>query len=408
MRVAVISVHGCPLARLGEKDSGGMNVYLLQLARELGKRGIHTDVFTRHHHPREPRVVEMGDNTRVIHIEAGKLEETKDKIFPHLPQFLLNLRRYKEENGLEYDLIHSHYWLSGWVGLFLKRLWRIPLIASFHTLGEVKRRVRKGEEEPLTRIQTEARVMANADIIITSSAQDKEQMVRLYNMHPPRVRVIPEGVDAEFFKPIDKEAARQALGLDHTRILLYVGRIVPLKGVDILLRAAACLKEQDNLRLLVVGGDVENNGEMSKLESLADELGLKRIVSFTGAVKRDVLPLFYNAADVCVIPSYYESFGLVALEAMACATPVVAAKVGGLAETVRDGETGYLIPGHCPEHFAERLELLLGNENLRKYFASAARASAIRWRWSKVAMDVKTVYEEALQGAEGRVLGGRG
>jgi D-inositol-3-phosphate glycosyltransferase len=218
------------------------------------------------------------------------------------------------------------------------------------------------------------------------------------------VAVVPCGVDLDLFRPQDKEAARRALGYNDERIILFVGRIEPLKGIDILINAAAQLGDESDFHVLIVGGDRRSRQQVSDLQDLASDLGIGERVCFLGAVDHEQLPLYYNAADVCVVPSYYESFGLVALEAMACGTPVVASRVGGLTGTVRDGETGYLISWRCPEPFAERLELLLGNETLRHRFGESARETVERYRWTNVAEAVAGLYEELLQREVGEGL----
>lgn len=399
-RIALLSVHGSPLLPPGGRESGGMNVYVGELAKALGQAGLLVDVFTRWHHPRDPQVVELGEGVRVIHLEAGgRRPRRKEALYPYLPEFLCQLERYQEEHGLQYDVVHSHYWLSGWVGSFLRRRWRVPHVAMFHTLGEVKNRAHRGEREAEQRIKTERQVVAVADRIVAGSAEEKRQLVRLYGAQPHKVEVIPCGVDLDLFRPMDKVTARDILGFTEPKIVLFVGRIEPLKGVDILLNALPQLREDGEVRVVVAGGDSQSGKEMMRLRTLAMELGIEPNVTFLGSVPHTRLPYYYNAADVCVIPSYYESFGMVAVEAMACGTPVVAARVGGLQSTVRDGETGFLIPWHCPEPFAERLELLLGNEALQQNFGLAARTTAENFSWSLVAQQVMGLYESLAPGA---------
>jgi D-inositol-3-phosphate glycosyltransferase len=398
MRIAEISVHGCPLSPLGSRDTGGMNLYLRQLSLELGKLGVEVDVFTRWHDPKEPEVMEIGEKARLIHIAAGEQEHMSQMdIYYCLPQFLSNLHRFLEREGRAYDLLHSHYWLSSWVAAQLQvRLW-IPHVATFHTLGEVKNRARPAEMEPDLRLDVERKVIALADGIIAFTAEEKDNLVRIYGAQPAKIKVIPCGVDLNLFHPLDKEKARSELGLlDHSKILLFAGRIQPFKGTDILLRAVASFEDKDDLRLLILGGDLESASEVARLRSLSGELGIGDKVTFFGAVEHGMMPLFYCAADVCVVPSYHESFGLVALEALACSTPVVASRVGGLATIIRDGETGCLIDELSHEAFARRLELLLGDEELRRRMGEAARSSVMKYTWSKVAGQVLRVYTELI------------
>ncbi|MBI4302397.1 MAG: glycosyltransferase [Chloroflexi bacterium] len=396
LRIAVVSVHGCPLARLGEKDAGGMNVCIRELGRELGRRDLHVDVFTRWHDPQLAQVEELGPNARVIHLPVGDANESKEQLYPHLPQFLDHLLQFAENHDLSYQLIQSHYWLSGQVASWLRHQWRIPHVAMFHTLGEVKQRARSGEKEPPIRIETEKRVVASADCIIAATAHEKSQLTRLYEARPQKVAIIPCGVDLNRFRPLNKAEARQKLGLTNSKILLFVGRIEPFKGLDLLIETMAQIEDKCGLHLIIVGGDAHQD-EIKRLRLLAQELGVAARVTFGGAVDHEKLPLYYNAADVCMIPSYHESFGMVALEALACGVPVIASRVGGLQDIVRDGETGYLIPWHCPEPFAERLELLIGNDTLRRNFSRAARASVEKFNWPVIADSILKRYSSLIE-----------
>jgi D-inositol-3-phosphate glycosyltransferase len=269
----------------------------------------------------------------------------------------------------------------------------------FHTLGEVKKRARITEQEPPARLAAERLIATTADRIVVASRHEKHLLVALYGADEPRIDVVPCGVDLERFYPTDKEAARRELGLrDGERIILFVGRIEPLKGIDILISAAAQLHDDENFQVLIVGGDGRAEEQVRQLREHAERLGVDHHVSFVGAVDHEKLPVYYNAADVCVVPSYYESFGLVAVESMACGTPVVASRVGGLTSTINDGQTGYLIPWRCPEPFAERLELLLDNDELRASFGQAARKAVERFRWANVADATSALYGELTAG----------
>ena len=411
-RIAVISYHTSPLAPLGAHEMGGLNVYVRELVRELAERGQQVDVFTRRTDPAAPETVPMPGGgspgqpgARLVHIDAGPPAPVeKETLSDHLDAFEQGVLAFARRNELTYDVAHSHYWLSGVVAERIKARWEIPHVAMFHTLGEVKNRARASEHEPQRRIEAERDVARGAERIVVASHDEQQLLVRLYGVDTGRIAVVPCGVNLDLFRPIEKNEARQELGLrEDDRILLFVGRIEPLKGVDILLGAAAQLETEPDCFVLVIGGDSSaRSGETAHLRDLALELGIGERVSFLGAVDHERLPLFYSAADVCVVPSFYESFGLVALEAMACGTPVVASRVGGLAGTVRDGETGYLIPWRCPEPFAERLELLLGNDELRRAFGQSAREGVERFRWGNVADLVLTLYRELIEGAPAR------
>ncbi|MBI2303228.1 MAG: glycosyltransferase [Chloroflexi bacterium] len=397
VRVAMISVHGCPLLRPGGREAGGMNVYLRAVSRELGRRGIPVDVFTRCHEAEAPSMVDLGGGSRLIHVVAGRQGPVeKERLYAYLPQFRDGVLEFQRREGVHYHIVHSHYWLSGWVGQAVSAAWSVPHVVTFHTLGESKNRSRWGERESSLRIETERRVVAQADKVVACSPEERQQLLNLYWAGSQKVAVIPCGVDLGLFRPMGRDRARRQLGLKASKLLLYVGRLEPLKGVDILLRVVSQLSEEEGLHLMVVGGDAASAGETERLRRIAWELGVQNQVSFLGTVDHEALPLYYSAADICVVPSYYESFGMVAVEALACGTPVVAARVGGLRSTIRDGEMGYLIPWHCPEPYAERLELLLGNESLKRSFGRAGRAWVERFSWSLIAEQVLALYEELL------------
>lgn len=400
-RIAVLSVHTSPLASAGGASAGGMNVYVRELSQAMGARGYVVDVFTRRESADAPDTQPFGPNTRVINIDAGPAGPLEKEAFAdYLGEFEANMLAFVEREGAAYDLVHSHYWMSGEVAMRLAERWNAPHVAMFHTLGEVKNRARATEHEPIARIEAERRIATTADRIVVASAHEKHLLTALYGADAGRIEVVPCGIDLELFTPMEKEVARRKLGLkDGERVILFVGRIEPLKGIDILISAAAQLHEDENFIVLIVGGGGRATEEIAQLRAQAAELGVDHHISFEGAVDHSRLPLYYNAADVCVVPSYYESFGLVAVESMACGTPVVASRVGGLTTTVRDGETGYLIPWRCPEPFAERLELLLDNDELRASFGRAGREAVERYRWANVADAVGALYESLLVGA---------
>jgi D-inositol-3-phosphate glycosyltransferase len=397
-RVAVISAHTSPLAALGGRETGGMNVYVRELSRELGARGYTVDVFTRRVSEDAPETQPFGPNARVINLTAGPPSIIdKQEIAAHLPEFERQLLDFVRHEEASYDLVHSHYWMSGVVAASLAERWSVPHVAMFHTLGEVKNRARSGEHEPASRIDAERGIATTADRIVVASEHERQSLASLYGASAERIAVVPCGVDLDLFAPMDKEFARRRLGLRSSeRIILFVGRIEPLKGIDILIDAAAQLHEDENFAVLIVGGDARAQEQIEALRSQAAALGVDHHISFVGAVEHHELPLYYNAADVCVVPSHYESFGLVAVESMACGTPVVASRVGGLTTTIADGETGYLIPWRCAEPFAERLELLLDNDELRASFGRAGREAVERFRWSHVTDSVASLYDDVL------------
>ena len=393
--LALLSLHGCPVARLGEKDTGGMNVYVLQLAKEFARRGRRVDVFSRRHDPDDPEIVHLEEGARVVHLDAGPFDAGKYDLVNYIPEFLAALREFRRSDGGDYDLIHSHYWLSAQAGAALSREWGRPHFVTFHTLAKTKLRARAGEREPALRQRIETRAMRDADRIIVSTREEEEDVVRLYGAPEGKVEIVPAGVDLGAFAPVDKEAARRALGIRERAVLLYVGRIEPLKGIEILLRALTLMECGNDLRLFVVGGDAGGDAETERLRALAAELGIADAVTFTGSVPQSVLPTYYSAADAFVLPSHAESFGLAALEAMACGVPVVVSRVGGLKTFIDGGVSGYLVPWRCPEAFAQRLDVLLASPELRDSMGRAAREKALEMGWDKAAERTLALYDAA-------------
>jgi D-inositol-3-phosphate glycosyltransferase len=409
-RVAMLSIHSCPLATLGGKETGGMNVYVRDLSRELGRRGIPVDCFTRSQNPAVPRVTtRLGPNGRVIHIPAGP-EAPYDKmhVVDHLPQFVGLVRDFARHEGLVYNVIHSHYWLSGLAASELRREWDSPVVQMFHTLGQMKNSVASGPEEwePEQRLEGEAEVMASADRLVAATPTERAQMVWLYGANAGKIAVVPCGVDLNLFRPIQAEKAKRMLGLPaDRRIVLYVGRIEPLKGIDTLLRAMALVAPEiprwrEELSVIIIGGAAgagaaRTNAELARLQQLRAQLGIEELVTFQGAQSQDTLVYYYSAADMVVMPSHYESFGMVALEAMACGTPVVASRVGGLAHNVQDGQTGFLVPERDAGALAAKIRTLLLDESLRQRLGSQASRWAQRFGWDVIADQILDLYQEA-------------
>jgi D-inositol-3-phosphate glycosyltransferase len=385
LRIAMLSVHSCPIGNLGARDTGGMSVYIRELARQLGQKGHPVDIYTRVHDPRDPQTIEIGQNARLIHLRAGGDEEIpKLALYSHLPDFTCHLENFRKNNGLKYDIVFSHYWLSGWVGKYLQQWWHVPHVTMFHTLGAVKNAIVIGEDEPELRIVTERDSARGCHLIIATTEREKKELVRRYGALPGKISVIPCGVNLELFQPVDRESARQRLGLAGDRIILFVGRIEPLKGVEQLLKAMPYLQNITGLRLAIIGGDEYSQYEIEKLQKLSGELNIADSVIFQGMVKHDELPYFYSAADVCVVPSYYESFSLVALEALACGTPVVATDVGELKNIIRQGETGYVVADNTPRSLADKIARLLSKPPDTQS-ALSIRASVSRFGWSHIA-----------------------
>jgi D-inositol-3-phosphate glycosyltransferase len=411
VNIAMLSYHTCPLATLGGKDTGGMNVYVRDLTRELGRLGIHVDVFTRSQNEHVPHVLhDLGFGNRVVHVPAGpEIPFPKNELAGYIPQFVDGIRLFAKEKGVKYDLIHSHYWMSGLAAEALSDRWAgIPILHMFHTLGEMKNRVARSEaeREGAYRLDGERQVVARADRIIAATPAEQAQLEWLYKADSRKVTVIPPGVDTSHFYPIPADEARQFIGLaSDARMILFVGRIEPLKGVATLIQAVACLRLKDlkePVHLAVIGGDPEAGAddiseEMIRLQKLCDDLTVGKMVVFLGKRGQDTLPYYYSAAEVVVMPSYYESFGMVALEAMACGTPVIASQVGGLAFLVQDGVTGYTVPTEDHIALCERLTSLLGDETLRRKMGNNAVENAQNYIWEKIASQIVHVYNELIE-----------
>ena len=370
-----------------------MNVYIRQVCSALAEPGCQVDIFTREHRADCHGVVSLNEYARVVHLRAGPIDAPKEELFGYLPSFAYELEKFRESNGFSYDLIHSHYWLSGWVGNDLSRQWGVPHVTTFHTTAELKGRTPGGDTEPGMRGCTERKIAASADKIVASTRHEYGSLVSLYQADQERIRVVPAGVDLDMFQPGDQGRARDKLGLNGERVVLYVGRMDAIKGLDVLIHSVAYMETPCDLKVLVIGGSKQDR-EFNRTQELVNTLKVADKVDFLGMVEHESLPLYYQAADVCVIPSYYESFSLVALESMACGTPVVASRVGGLQTVVKDNRSGYLVPWHCPDAFADRLEVLLSNGSLRKSLGRKASELAKRLSWEATAASIADVYAE--------------
>ena len=395
-RVAFITFHACPLAAPGQGKSGGMNVYVRELSRAMGESGIPVDIFTREHDG-ECGVQEIIPDVRVIHLPGGPDSAGVGGLYPHLPQFLSEIDEFRKREGISYDVVHSHYWLSAWVGQRFSKALAIPHVVTFHTLGLIKMQSRAGEFEPEERPRVERDAMHSAERIIAFSVHERDSMARLYGADPSKVRLVPCGVDLGKFRPLDQKEVRKRLGLNGEKVLLYVGRVEPLKGLDLLVETAAQMEAGEaDIRMMVVGGGGPGEPETDRVRRLAEEREVDGIIDFVGRVDHDELPLYYNAADVCVVPSYYESFGLVALESMACGTPVVATRVGGLPTIVHHGHTGHLKSWRCPEAFANSVEMIISSSGLQESMGAAARRRAEMMGWSNVASMISEEYSALM------------
>jgi D-inositol-3-phosphate glycosyltransferase len=412
LNIAMISYHTCPLATLGGKDTGGMNVYVRDLTTELGRQGVHVDVFTRSQDEHVPHVLhDLGFGNRVVHIPAGPEQPMpKKELAGHIPQFVEGIKQFTAERGIHYDVIHSHYWMSGLAAEQLKAEWDTPIVHMFHTLGEMKNRVatNEAEKEGSYRLDGERQVLRIADKILAATLAEQAQLQWLYKADLRKVTIIPPGVDTCHFYPIPADEAKDYIGIPREdRMVLFVGRIEPLKGVDTLIKAMSCLHVKEFERpayLVVIGGDPnvpaeQMTTEMARLQGLCQDLCMDRMVIFLGKRGQDTLPYYYSAAEVLVMPSHYESFGMVALEAMACGTPVVASQVGGLAFLIRDGITGFHVPDQDEDALCDRLTRILGDASLRQRMGQASADYASQYAWSHIARQVMDVYEHLLKKA---------
>ncbi len=407
-RAAIISLHTSPTDQPGSGDSGGMNVYILRVAQLLARQGIEVDVFTRHRG--EPADVErLGEGARLIRVKAGPAEPVpKDRLPELLPEFLENVLHRASEDPAErrhhpYDVVHSHYWLSGWVGERAKEIWDAPLVASFHTLGKVKNfSLAVGDRpEPRVRLDGELSTIREADRILAPTPVEAAHLVGLYGADPGRIRIVPPGVDRGIFVPRDRAEARARLHLANARLFLFVGRLQPLKGPDVAIRAMAeaVARAPEVMRdavLGVVGGPTGTipHDEVIHLMQLASAAGVGDRVVFFPPQPHERLVDFYSAAEALLVPSRSESFGLVALEAQACGTPVIAAAVGGLRYSVSDGNSGYLVAGHDPADYADRIIRLLSDPDEAQRLSLAARAHASGFSWESTAAGIRDVYLE--------------
>jgi len=392
-RLAVLSLHTSPLAQPGQGDSGGMNVYVRELGSALAQAGVGTDVFTRRHDDDLDEVVEVEPGFRVVHVEAGPTDLAKEQLPDIVEAFADGVAAHLAAAG-DVDALHANYWLSGVAGHRLKHQLDLPLVSTFHTLARVK--AETGDLEPQRRVAAEAEVIACSDAILASCPAEADQLVRLYGADANRIELVPPGVEHAFFSPGDPEGARTALAhldLGDGPVLLFVGRIQPLKGLDVAVRALALLDRPD-ATLVVVGGASGTEGalEVQRIGKLAAELGVTDQLRMVEPVPHHLLSTYYRAADVVLVPSRSESFGLVALEAAACGTPVVAAAVGGLRTLVDHGRTGFLVDDRDPTLFADRTEQILASPQLAAEISRTAAERARDYTWSTAAGRLRRVY----------------
>ncbi|MCS4536507.1 D-inositol-3-phosphate glycosyltransferase [Corynebacterium sp. HS2168-gen11] len=427
MRVAMISVHTSPLQQPGIGDAGGMNVYIVNIARELARRGIQVDIFTRVTHVEQPQIVEIARNLRVIHILAGPYEGiSKEDLPTQMVAFALGMLDFCDQQQAAYDLLHTHYWLSGQVGWLLRRIWGIPLIHTAHTLAAVKNHHNADttQHESEARRICEQQLVDHADMLVVNTAEETNDLIRHYHASIKKISVIMPGSDIEVFAPVtaglggaaaagggsDDVADDIAAGTAHARRILgipmdakvvgFVGRLQEFKGPQVLLEALALIVRNDphaNVHALICGGASGASSSAEQYAALVEKLGLQQHVRFLEPRPPAELVEIYRAIDVLAVPSYNESFGLVAIEAQASGTPVVAAQVGGLPIAVQDGHTGLLVPGHDPHDWADQLQHLLTNDALRRTMACNAVAHARNFSWEASVDALERAYRACLR-----------
>ncbi|MFC1815782.1 glycosyltransferase [Thermodesulfobacteriota bacterium] len=397
LKIAMLSIHSNPIGELGTNDTGGMSVYIRELARELGRRGHWIDIYTRRNNDGNRPVVHLFEKVRLIHLgipNNGPLSRLA--LYPYLNDFCKSMEDFRSHEGIEYDLIHSHYWLSGRLGIYAQKLWNRPHIVMLHTLGEVKNRTGVGLPESELRIAAEKEIVKTCQRILAPNDREKGSLICYYGARGQKIGVVPCGVNLDLFQPMQQQAARKQLGFDPDDILLLnVGRFEPLKGIDRLLLAMTHLRDHRRLRLVIVGGDGDEAPASQFLRQTAINLGIKDKVMFAGRIEQKYLPLYYSSADVLVIASHYESFGLVALEALACGRPVVSTPVGAMERLIQQSQAGHVVNDTLPWSLAKGIQSIFADSKLPP--ANEIRNSILEYSWFNVAASILTEYETLMR-----------
>jgi D-inositol-3-phosphate glycosyltransferase len=413
-RIAFLSEHASPLAALGGADAGGQNIYVAEVSQNLARFGYAIDIFTRRDSPDLPEVVECGQGVRVVSLLAGpKQPRPKDELWPFMSEFRDSLLHFMERDETHYDLVHANFWMSGWVATEIRRRLGIPVVQIFHAMGKTKRfHQKKVDTSPGDRIKTEVDIIREADRIIAQCPNEREELINDYGADPDKIVLIPSAVNSRIFQPVVLDEARHRIGLDtNGKVIVYVGRMLPRKDIRNIIRALAILVQQNErskgspaslLTLMIVGGETLEpdpiaTPEIGELQNLAAEVGVTDYVRFIGKRQPEELSDYYSAGDVAVTTPWYEPFGLTPLEAMACGRPVIGSAVGGITYTIKDGETGYLVPPRDPEALAARLQQMFSQPELCTKMGLAARRRVEReFSWPIVAMRTGALYETLL------------
>lgn len=407
----MISVHTSPLTALGGPDAGGLTVYVLSLAEQLARTGVEVDIFTRRYDSTTPDVVEIKPGINVVTLTAGAAERLpKDDLYCLLPTFASEMATYAVESGRRYDIIHTHYWLSGWVGRILKRYWDVPVVHMYHTLAHLKNDATPGQaSESALRLRVERELIGAVDQIVAPNPDERAELVWRLGAKDCQVCTLPPGIDLEMFQPANSALARARLGLPDAPLVLFVGRIDPIKDIDTLLEAMADLinrhEGESPPYLVIVGGEIDAAGipigSLSTVVEKANVLGIRDQLIFLGSRPQSELPEIYAAASVVAVSSRYESFGLVAVEAMACGTPVVATRVGGMRFTIEEGVSGMLVPPVSPPAMSTAIDRIISDRSLRSGLQVGARQAAIRFSWHTVGAAMLRMYERLASGERG-------
>ncbi|MGI8485057.1 MAG: glycosyltransferase [Thermomicrobiales bacterium] len=412
-RAAMICLHTSPIARIGQSDAGGMNVYVKNLAIQLSRQGLPVDIFTRRIDPHTPETVEVVPGVNVVQITAGPPEPLpKNELFPYLQEFASETALYALRNQFRYDVIHAHYWLSGWAAHLCQRYWDVPHLLMFHTTAHMKNVVAAtADRETPLRMEIERKLIDLADGLVAANPDEREDLISFMKTRVDKVCTVPPGVDLTLFRSGDQATARHELGLSpDDRIIFSAGRIDSIKGFDTLLHALVHLKRSEQSPTLVLAGgelDPDGNpvGALANLATQASALGVRSMVRLVGSQPHDRLAVYYRAADVVAVPSRYESFGLVAIEAMASGTPVVASNVGGLRFTVENDQSGYLVPHSDPDALAGAIDRILSDSQLRQRLADGALHRADQFSWVTVGERIQRMYARLATGYRSDLCG---
>ena len=392
-KIAFVSMHVCPLGKLGEDKVGGMNVYIMNLAAALADIDNDIDIFTRKHDLNDPVIVKISEKIRIIHLDAGPIMDDNNDLYNFMDEFTNNIIKFNSLEQIKYNIIHSHYWLSGPVANVLSDKWEIPNVITFHTLSAIKLKASSSIVEHDKRYEVEKDSMSKVDSIIVSTKSELEDIRKLYGILDEKIKVIPPGVNLELFRPMNKIESKKSLGLYGNNVILYVGRIDPIKGLYTLLDSVFNLNDSYNIKLIIVGGELNKSQDLINLQNYTADKNKSHIVDFVGIVDQSNLPIYYNAADLFLLTSYYESFGLSVLESLSCGTPAIVSDVGGLSNLIDNGVNGYLVNDISPKGFKTYIEYFFNNINIKKS-SIECRKKAEYYQWSKSGRSMFNLYKE--------------